>query len=112
MSVTGGNIIPERGTTIVLQCLMDASPKPNSVKWTRNGLVVEPKGKFRISTNQLLMTIHDLAVSDNGKYECVGVNSEGEGTCHNLYQLTVVCKYHFYYMVILDRDTNTFTLLS
>ena len=92
MSATPDNTIPERGTALTLHCLMDASPKQSSVKWTRNGLAVEQKGRFSISTNQLLMTIHDLAVSDNGKYECVGVNSEGKGTCHNPYQLTVVCK--------------------
>ena len=92
VSVAGDNNIPVRGTTITLQCSMNASPKQTGVKWTKNGLVSEPKGRFGISIDQLLMTIHDLAVSDNGVYECVGVNSEGEGICHNPYQLTVVCK--------------------
>ena len=92
MSVTGDNTIPAQGTTIALQCPKDASSKPTSVKWTKNGLVVEPKGRFGASSDQLMMTIQDLAVTDNGNYECVGVNSEGEGICHNPYQLNVVCK--------------------
>ena len=92
VSVTGDNTIPVRGTTIALQCLMDASPKQTRVKWTKNGLAVEPMGRLSTTADHLLMTIQDLAVSDNGVYECVGVNSEGEGTCHNSYQLTVVCK--------------------
>ena len=69
----------------------------------RDGLVLEPKGRFSISTDQLLMTIEDLAVSDNGVYECVGMNSEGEGTCHNSYQLTVVCKCHVPFMIRLNN---------
>ena len=77
---------------MTLQCLIDASPKQAIVKWTRNDLVVEPKGRLSISTDQLQMTIHDLGVTDNGKYECIGVNSEGEGVCHSPYQLIVVCK--------------------
>ena len=96
VSVTGDNTIPERGTTITLHCSIDASPKQTSVKWTKNGLVLEAKGRFGASSDQLLMTIQDLAVSDNGNYECVGVNSEGEGICHNPYQLTVVCKCRVY----------------
>ena len=58
------------------------------------------------------MTIQDLAVSDNGNYECVGVNREGEGICHNPYQLNVVCKCLCFFTIRLNTGTNAFTFID
>lgn len=64
------------GQDVTLICMASGSPQP-SVTWTRNKLQVSPSARHRISPAGDL-TIRDVRRGDAGRYECRGVNSEGE----------------------------------
>ena len=77
---------------MALQCRIDASPKENEIIWTKDGLALTSESRLEIGVNKLTLSISPLQVVDDGEYQCVAVNPEGRGICHNPYQLTVVCK--------------------
>ncbi|XP_068085269.1 cell adhesion molecule Dscam2 [Anabrus simplex] len=59
----------ERDGTAVLQCTVDAKPKVNSVRWSRNG---------RFIATTLTHTISRVTLQDAGKYTCSADNGLGQ----------------------------------
>ena len=92
MQKVDNDTLPIKGTQLSLQCYVDASPKQRQVLWTRDGKILAADGNLEFSTNNLTLVIRHLEVAHDGHYQCVAVNSEGRGTCHSPYDLTVVCK--------------------
>lgn len=59
----------ERDSTVSLQCAVDAKPKVNSVRWSRNG---------RFIATTLQHTISRVGIKDAGKYVCSADNGLGQ----------------------------------
>ncbi|XP_069704105.1 hemicentin-1 isoform X7 [Periplaneta americana] len=59
----------ERDATANLQCTVDAKPKVNNVRWTRNG---------RFIATAFTHTIHRVTLEDAGKYMCTADNGLGQ----------------------------------
>ena len=82
-----------RGTSLKLKCSVDASPPHTRLDWTRNGESFLPEMHYQMSSDNLILTINQLATSDDGLYKCTAENAMGIGNCVQDYALTVVCKY-------------------
>ena len=85
-----------RGTSFNLKCSVDASPTHTRLDWTRNGESFLPGKRYLMSPDNLMLTINQLATTDDGLYRCTALNAMGIGTCVQDYALTVVCKYIFH----------------
>uniref|UniRef100_U5ELA9 Putative echinoid n=1 Tax=Corethrella appendiculata TaxID=1370023 RepID=U5ELA9_9DIPT len=59
----------ERDFPAKLECNVDAKPKANSVRWTRNG---------RFISSSLSHTIHRVSIQDAGTYTCSAENGLGK----------------------------------
>uniref|UniRef100_A0AAG5DSB7 Echinoid n=1 Tax=Anopheles atroparvus TaxID=41427 RepID=A0AAG5DSB7_ANOAO len=59
----------ERDQTAKLECNIDAKPKPDQVKWTRNG---------RFISSHPTHTIHRVSLQDAGRYTCSADNGLGK----------------------------------
>ncbi|XP_052864256.1 kin of IRRE-like protein 3 [Anopheles cruzii] len=59
----------ERDQTAKLECNIDAKPKPETVKWTRNG---------RFISSHPTHTIHRVSLQDAGRYTCSADNGLGK----------------------------------
>ena len=81
-----------RGTLLKLKCSVDASPPHTRLDWARNGESFLPGKRYLMSPDNLMLTINQLATTDDGLYKCTAKNARGIGTCVQDFALTVVCK--------------------
>ncbi|XP_018335575.1 hemicentin-2 isoform X2 [Agrilus planipennis] len=59
----------ERDSSTTLECTVDAKPKVNTIRWTRNG-------RFISSSNSHIL--HRVSIQDAGKYTCSADNGLGK----------------------------------
>jgi hypothetical protein len=73
--------ILNKGVAIKLYCrIVDGTPTP-SLEWKRTDDRPLPTNSIQTQEeNGLILQIHDINKNDEGKYECVGRNNEGESS--------------------------------
>ncbi|XP_030330139.1 neural cell adhesion molecule L1 isoform X1 [Strigops habroptila] len=65
-----------RGGTLVLECIAEGLPTP-SVRWQRlNGPL--PRGRVSLENFNKTLRLRDVEEADDGEYECVAENSQGQ----------------------------------
>ncbi|VIO88235.1 Uncharacterized protein BM_BM11652 [Brugia malayi] len=64
------------GKTITMECNVEAEPKPE-IHWFRGDLPLYLRKNIHISSDGQKITIHDVEMSDGGKYTCKTKNEAG-----------------------------------
>ena len=85
-----GSVI--EGDNVTLSCNASGNPIP-AITWTRDGSLIS-SGNQRISfqAGNRQLTITNVNRTDDGEYQCVADNSEGNDTS-DVITLNVKCKY-------------------
>lgn len=64
------------GDSVVLQCMVSGSPKPE-LKWLKNGAAIVQSERFFFADESQLLIIVNVESNDAGHYECVITNELG-----------------------------------
>ncbi|XP_019403812.1 PREDICTED: peroxidasin homolog isoform X1 [Crocodylus porosus] len=65
----------ETGQDVVIICAAHGDPQP-TITWVKEGIQITDSGKFHMSQDGTL-SIRDLGVADQGRYECIARNPFG-----------------------------------
>ncbi|XP_025057452.1 peroxidasin homolog isoform X2 [Alligator sinensis] len=65
----------ETGQDVVIICAARGDPRP-TITWVKEGIQITDSGKFHMSQDGTL-SIRDLGVADQGRYECIARNPFG-----------------------------------
>ncbi|XP_064471420.1 hemicentin-2-like [Ornithodoros turicata] len=88
LTLTARNATLQEGEDALLHCTVDANPVPNTFSWRFNGGILG-------TSNTSMLHLRAVSRDDNGEYECLASNSEGEGVSNTLHlsvQYAPVCK--------------------
>ncbi|OPJ84914.1 peroxidasin [Patagioenas fasciata monilis] len=69
------DVVAETGQDVAIACTAQGDPQP-TITWVKEGIQITESGKFHISQDGTL-SIHDLGVADQGRYECIARNPFG-----------------------------------
>ncbi|KAM6457875.1 peroxidasin homolog isoform 1-T2 [Liasis olivaceus] len=78
--------VAEVGQDIEIPCTAQGDPQP-TITWAKDSIQITESGKFHISQEGTL-SIRDLGLADQGRYECIARSSSGFTT--SSMQLTVI----------------------
>ena len=71
------NIKLTEGGRVTLPCVVTGIPDP-SVRWTKNGELIDENGNGRYSFSGNSLTIIDTEGEDEGNYTCNATNTHGQ----------------------------------
>ncbi|XP_039194490.1 peroxidasin-like, partial [Crotalus tigris] len=86
LKVTPRDTIAEVGQDIEIPCTAHGDPQP-TITWAKDRIQITESGKFHISQEGTL-SIRDLGLADQGRYECTARSSSGFIT--SAMQLTII----------------------
>uniref|UniRef100_A0A674HZE2 Ig-like domain-containing protein n=1 Tax=Terrapene triunguis TaxID=2587831 RepID=A0A674HZE2_9SAUR len=69
------DVVTETGQDVVITCAAQGDPRP-TITWAKEGIQITESGKFHVSRDGTL-SIRDLGVADQGRYECIARNTFG-----------------------------------
>uniref|UniRef100_A0A8C5TAV9 Ig-like domain-containing protein n=1 Tax=Malurus cyaneus samueli TaxID=2593467 RepID=A0A8C5TAV9_9PASS len=69
------DLVAETGQDVAISCAAQGDPRP-TITWVKEGIQITESGKFHISQDGTL-SIQDLGVADQGRYECIARNPFG-----------------------------------
>ncbi|KAF2980202.1 hypothetical protein EK904_009380, partial [Melospiza melodia maxima] len=69
------DLVAETGQDVSISCAAQGDPRP-TITWVKEGIQITESGKFHISQDGTL-SIQDLGVADQGRYECIARNPFG-----------------------------------
>lgn len=93
----GANIQPDaikEGTDVFFECNVKANPWVNEVKWRFEGFPLYGNTSAGIIVSNHSLVLQKVRKEHRGNYQCVAVNSEGEGRSEEV-MLKVKCEYKF-----------------
>nr|XP_020665436.1 peroxidasin homolog [Pogona vitticeps] len=93
--------VAKTGQDIEMPCAAQGDPPP-TITWSKEGIQITESGKFHISPEGTL-SVRDLGMADQGKYECVARNTFGFTS--STMQLTVLATH-------VGRSGDTFVATS
>uniref|UniRef100_A0A8C3UKJ3 Ig-like domain-containing protein n=1 Tax=Catharus ustulatus TaxID=91951 RepID=A0A8C3UKJ3_CATUS len=69
------DLVAETGQDVSISCAAQGDPRP-TITWVKEGIQITESGKFHVSQDGTL-SIQDLGVADQGRYECIARNPFG-----------------------------------
>lgn len=107
----GANIQPnaiKEGTDVFFECNVRANPWVNEVKWRFEGYPLYGNTSAGIILSNYSLVLQKVRKEHRGNYQCVAMNSEGEGRSEEV-MLKVKCKTYIiniYFLCIYNTETN------